>query len=78
LPIGRQFFADLKQAKKGKKLLYIKGISGFAFFSPSLLIFNTDIYSVTFLVIKEKANAKGNGDWHLRKNSTFILEAKKL
>jgi len=38
--------------------------------APSLLIFNTDIFLVTFIWIKEKANAKGNGDWHLR-NSRF-------
>ena len=34
------------------------------------LYFNTDNFPVTFVWIKEKANAKGNGDWHLR-NSRF-------
>jgi len=46
------------------------GFSVFSGVRPSLLIFNTDIFLVTFVWIKEKANAKGNGDWHLR-NSRF-------
>ena len=44
------------------------GFSVFSDVRPSLLIFNTDIFLVTFVWIKEKANAKGNGDWHLRKS----------
>ncbi len=29
--------------------------------------------------VKEKANAKGNGDWHLRNNSfPFVSECKKV
>ena len=44
------------------------GFSVFSEVALSLLIFNTDIFLVTFGWIKEKANAKGNGDWHLRKS----------
>lgn len=44
------------------------GFSVFSEVAPSLLIFNTDIFPVTFGWRKEKANAKGNGDWHLRES----------
>jgi len=57
-------------SKNLKKCSNIKHFSDLCFEIPSLLIFNTDIFLVTFVWIKEKANAKGNGDWHLR-NSRF-------